>query len=46
MTQDLDEWQVHDAVELYGDPVVSDDGDEVTWERERPATGVRPTACE
>ena len=32
VTQDLDEWQVHDAGELYGDPVVSDDGDEVTWE--------------
>lgn len=32
VTQDLDDWQVHDGGELYGDPVVSDDGDEVTWE--------------
>jgi hypothetical protein len=31
VTQDLDDWQVHDGGELYGEPVVSDDGDEVIW---------------
>jgi len=32
VTQDLEDWQVHDGGELYGEPVVSDDGAEVTWE--------------
>jgi hypothetical protein len=32
VTQDLDEWQVHDGGELYGDPVVAEDGDEVSWD--------------
>lgn len=32
VTQDLEDWQVHDGGELYGEPEVSDDGDEVSWE--------------
>jgi hypothetical protein len=32
VTQDLDEWHVHDGGQLYGAPVVSDGGDEVSWE--------------
>lgn len=31
VTRDLDEWLVHDGGELYGEPVVSHDGDEVAW---------------
>jgi hypothetical protein len=31
VTRDLEDWQVHDGGELYGEPVVSHDGDEVTW---------------
>ncbi len=34
VSQDLDEWQVHDGGELYGAPVVSDDGTEVSWEED------------
>jgi len=31
VSRDLMEWQVHDGGELYGVPVISHDGDEVTW---------------
>jgi hypothetical protein len=34
VTQDLAEWEVHDGGELYGAPVVADDGDDVTWEED------------
>ena len=32
VTEDLEEWEVHDGGELYGEPEVSEDGDEVTWD--------------
>lgn len=34
VTQDLEHWDVHDGGELYGDPVVSADGTEVSWEED------------
>jgi len=34
VTQDLADWEVHDAGQLFGEPIVSDDGDEVEWKED------------